>query len=103
MGVRWDVASPLRSRHGAALRAERGVDVDHATIQRWVVTDSPPVGSGMPPPEAASGRQLADGRDWHINGDRASGAFSIARWTHTARRWTFGAPRHATRERRHAS
>jgi transposase-like protein len=37
MGVRWYVAYPLSYRHVEELMAERGVPVDHATIQRWVV------------------------------------------------------------------
>ena len=41
MGVRWYLASPLSYRHVEELLAERGVPVDHATIQRWVVKDSP--------------------------------------------------------------
>jgi transposase-like protein len=41
MGVRWYVAYPLSYRHVEELMQERGVPVDHATIQRWVVKDSP--------------------------------------------------------------
>jgi len=41
MGVRWYVAYPLSYRHVEELMEERGVPVDHATIQRWVVKDSP--------------------------------------------------------------
>ena len=41
VGVRWYVAYPLRSRHVEALMEARGVSVDHATIQRWVVKDRP--------------------------------------------------------------
>jgi len=41
MGVRWDVAYPLSTRHVKDLRLERGVHMDHATINRWVVTYSP--------------------------------------------------------------
>src|SRR6266704_2779293 len=41
MGVRWYLAYPLSYRHVEALMEERGVSVDHATIQRWVVQDSP--------------------------------------------------------------
>src|SRR5262245_52534111 len=41
MGVRWYLAYPLRYRHVEELMAERGVPVDHATIQRWVVKDRP--------------------------------------------------------------
>ena len=42
-GVRWSVAYPLSTRHVEALMEERGVQVDHATINRWVITDSPPL------------------------------------------------------------
>ncbi len=41
MGVRWYVAYPLSYRHVEELIAERGVPIDHATIQRWVVKYSP--------------------------------------------------------------
>jgi putative transposase len=41
MGVRWYVANPLSYRHVEELMEERGVSVDHATIQRWVVKYSP--------------------------------------------------------------
>src|ERR671918_1163812 len=40
-GVRWDVASPLRTRHVEELMEERGVSVAHATINRWVIKYSP--------------------------------------------------------------
>jgi putative transposase len=35
------VAYPLSTRHGEELRLERGVPVDHATLNRWVIKDSP--------------------------------------------------------------
>jgi putative transposase len=41
MGVRWYVAYPLSYRHVEELMEERGVPVDHATIQRRVVKYSP--------------------------------------------------------------
>jgi putative transposase len=41
MGVRWYVAYPLSTRHVEELMEERGVSVDHATINRWVSTYSP--------------------------------------------------------------
>ena len=41
MGVRWSVAYPLSDRHVEELMEERGVLLDHATIQRWVVKYSP--------------------------------------------------------------
>jgi putative transposase len=37
------LAYPLSYRHVEELMEERGVAVDHATIQRWVVKYSPPV------------------------------------------------------------
>jgi transposase-like protein len=41
MGVRWYVAYPLSTRHIEALMEERGVAVDHSTINRWVIKYSP--------------------------------------------------------------
>ncbi len=41
LGVRWYVAYPLSYRHVEELMEERGVPIDHATIQRWVVKYSP--------------------------------------------------------------
>jgi putative transposase len=40
-GVRWYVAYPLSTRHVEELMLERGVHVDHATINRWVIKYSP--------------------------------------------------------------
>jgi len=41
MGVRWYVAYPLSTRQVEELLEERGVHVDHSTINRWVIKDSP--------------------------------------------------------------
>jgi putative transposase len=41
VGMRWYVAYPLSYRHVEELMEERGVSVDHATTQRWVVKYSP--------------------------------------------------------------
>ena len=41
MGVRWYVAYPLSYRHVEELLEERGVEVDHSTINRWVIKYSP--------------------------------------------------------------
>src|SRR2546428_12615508 len=41
MGVRWYVAYPLSTRHVEALMEERGVAVDHSTINRWTIKYSP--------------------------------------------------------------
>jgi len=37
MGVRWYLAYPLSTRHVEALMEERGVEVDHSTMNRWVI------------------------------------------------------------------
>ena len=39
--VRWYVAYPLSYRHVEELMQERGVSVDHSTVQRWVLKYSP--------------------------------------------------------------
>jgi putative transposase len=41
MGVCWYVAYPLSTRHIEELMEERGVKVDHSTINRWVIKYSP--------------------------------------------------------------
>ena len=41
MGGRWYVAYPLSTRHVEELMAERGVEMDHSTINRWTVQYSP--------------------------------------------------------------
>jgi putative transposase len=35
--VRWYVAYPLSNRHVEELMRERGVPVDHSTVNRWVL------------------------------------------------------------------
>ena len=42
MGVRWSLAYPLSTRHVEELMEERGINVDHATVNhRWVIKYSP--------------------------------------------------------------
>jgi putative transposase len=40
-GVRWYLAYPLSTRHVEELMLERGVHVDHSTVNRWVIKYSP--------------------------------------------------------------
>jgi transposase-like protein len=61
MGVRWYVAYLLSYRHVEELMEEGGVEVDHSTIQRWVVKYSPPPGRGVPSAQASGVGQLEDG------------------------------------------
>jgi putative transposase len=59
--VRWYVAYPLSTRHVEELMRERGVPVDHATVNRWVVKYSPPL-------EAAFlSRKRPVGRRWRMD------------------------------------
>ena len=44
MGVRWYVAYPLSTRHVEELMEERGAEVDHSPINRWVIKYSPQLG-----------------------------------------------------------
>ena len=39
--VRWSVAYPLSTRYVEELMQERGVSVDHATVNRWIIKYSP--------------------------------------------------------------
>ncbi len=39
--VHWYVAYPLSTRHIEELMLERGVHVDHSTVNRWVIKYSP--------------------------------------------------------------
>jgi transposase-like protein len=43
MGIRWYLAYPLSTRHVEELMEERGVTVDHSSINRWVSKYSPPL------------------------------------------------------------
>lgn len=41
MAVRWKLAYPLSYRNIEELMEERGADVDHSTVQKWVVHYAP--------------------------------------------------------------
>jgi putative transposase len=60
-GVRWYVAYPLSTRHVEELMRERGVHVDHATINRWVIRYSPQL------EEAFHRRKRPVGRSWRMD------------------------------------
>src|SRR5215510_8643780 len=84
-GVRWYVAYPLSTRHVEELLRERGVHVDLATINRWVIKYSPQL-------EAAFHRRkrpvwVSWRSAWmkRIFGSRASGVICIGRSITTAR------------------
>ena len=62
-GVRWYVAYPLSTRHVEELMRERGVHVDHSTINRWVIKYSPQLEDAFHRRKRPVWVQLADGRD----------------------------------------
>jgi putative transposase len=84
--VRWYVAYPLSTRHVEELMRERGVPVDHATVNRWVIKYSP---RWRRPFIAASGRYGAVG-GWTrpILRSKVSGATSTAPSIRRAKRST---------------
>src|SRR5215831_3374918 len=61
MGIRWYVAYPLSTRHVEELMEERGVDVDHSTINRWVIKYSPQL------EEALHRRKRPVWRSWRMD------------------------------------
>jgi putative transposase len=60
-GIRWYVAYPLSTRHVEELMEERGVEVDHSTINRWVIKYSPQLG------EVFHRRKRPVGRRWRMD------------------------------------
>jgi transposase-like protein len=98
MGVRWYVAYPLSYRHVEDLMHERGVPVDHATIQRWVVKYSPQL-------EAAFHRRKRPvWVSWRLDETyirvKGEGGICIARWIRMGRRLIFCSRRIETRTAR---
>ena len=62
LAVRWYLRYSLSSRDVEELLAERGVEVDHVTLFRWVHwvhTGQPPVWVCYPPPVEADLAHLA--------------------------------------------
>jgi putative transposase len=60
-GVRWYLAYPLSTRHVEELMRERGVHVDHSTINRWVIKYSPQL------EDAFHRRKRPVGRSWRLD------------------------------------
>jgi len=60
-GIRWYVAYPLSTRHVEELMEERGVEVDHSTINRWVIKYSPQL------EEVFHRRKRPVGRRWRMD------------------------------------
>jgi putative transposase len=60
-GVRWYIAYPLSTRHVEELMRERGVHVDHSSINRWVIKYSPQL------EDAFHRRNRPVGRSWRLD------------------------------------
>ena len=60
-GVRWYVAYPISYRQLEEMMGERGVAVDHSTLNRWVIKYAPQVEKGF------RRRQRPVGRSWRMD------------------------------------
>ena len=60
-GVRWYVAYPISYRQLVEMMGERGVTVDHSTLNRWVVKYAPEIEKQF------RRRQRLVGRSWRLN------------------------------------
>jgi transposase-like protein len=61
LAVRWYLRFGLSYRDVEELLAERGAEVDHVTVYRWVLRFTPLFGRGRPPMSARRGRSLVRG------------------------------------------
>ena len=73
-GVRWYVAYPISYRQLEEMMGERGVAVDHSTLNRWVIKYAPEFEKAVSPPAASGRKKLADGRNLREN-QREMGLF----------------------------
>ena len=60
-GVRWYVAYPISYRQLEEMMQERGVSVDHSTLNRWVIKYAPAVDRQF------RRRQQPVGRSWRVD------------------------------------
>ena len=60
-GVRWYVAYPISYRQSEEMMGERGVAVDHSTLNRWVITYAPEFAKQF------RRRQCPVGRSWRMD------------------------------------
>ena len=60
-GVRWYVAYPISYRQLEEMMQERGVTVDHATLNRWVIKYAPEIEKQF------RRRQCSVGRSWRLD------------------------------------
>jgi putative transposase len=60
-GVRWYVAYPISYRQIEEMTGERGVEVDHSTLNRWVLNYMPAL------EKAFLARKRPVGRSWRLD------------------------------------
>ena len=78
------------THHVEELMAERGVGVDHSTINRWVIKYSPQLEEAFHRRKRPVWESLR--MDETYMKVKSEGGISIARWTNTARPLTFCSP-----------
>ena len=61
MAVRWKVAYPLSYRNIEELMEERGAELDHSTVQKWVVHYAPEL------EEVFRKRKKPVGKSWRMD------------------------------------
>jgi len=61
--IRWYVAYPISYRQLEEMMEERGVEVDHSTLNRWVVKYVPLLDQQFRARKRPGWLQLANGRD----------------------------------------
>ena len=85
--VRWYVAYPISYRQLEEMMGERGVAVDHSTLNRWVIKYAPEF------EKAFRRRQCPVGRSWRLDETyvkiKGNGLTYIAPSTKQATRLTF--------------
>jgi hypothetical protein len=92
LAVRWYLRFSHSYRDLEELLAERGIEVDHMTVYRWVLRFTPLL------TEAAQPSRHAVGTRWQVDETyvRAAGATSIGRSTSSVRSSTYSSLRGAT-------
>ena len=60
-GVRWSVAYPISYRQLEEMRGERGVRVDHSTLNRWVIKYAPEIEKQF------RTRTRPEGKSWRLD------------------------------------
>ena len=86
-GVGWYVAYPVNYRQLEEMMAERGVEVDHSSLNRWVLKYTPPLKwrSGS----ASYLWEQAGVWTRRMSASKARGSIGIERPTRQVARWAF--------------